>query len=151
MSQRTTGWVFVVAQAALLIALVVIPSGDSWPRPNWLVLLSGLITIGGLGVVIMAASHLGTALTPTPEPRPTATLRTDGFYRFVRHPIYSGVLIIVVGLVLRSGSLITLLVGAVTVAFFNVKAAWEERRLSAQYPDYADYAAITPRFVPRPK
>jgi protein-S-isoprenylcysteine O-methyltransferase Ste14 len=52
--------------------------------------------------------------------------------------------------VLRSGSLITLAVGAVTVAFFNAKAAWEEKRLAERYPGYAAYAARTPRFIPRP-
>ena len=73
-----------------------------------------------------------------------------GAYRFVRHPIYTGVLTIVVGLVVPSGSAVTLAIGLATIAFFNVKARWEEDRLAETYPDYRDYARTTPRFVPRP-
>lgn len=149
MTQRTIGWLFVVAQAVLLVALVVIPTADHWSRPTWLLAISGVLTIGGLGIVVLAASHLGESLTPTPEPKSGSVLRTDGLYRLVRHPIYSGVLVIVIGLVLRTGSLIALAVGLVTVAFFNTKAAWEERRLAQRHDDYVAYRARTPRFVPR--
>ena len=38
---------------------------------------------------------------------------------------------------------------AVPVAFFHVKAAWEERRLAQRYDDYPAYARRTGRFVPR--
>ena len=151
MTHRSTGWLFVVAQAALLITLVVVPSGNLWPRPPWLLAIAGVLTLGGMAIIVLATVQLGPALTPTPEPRPTATLRTDGLYRTVRHPIYSGVLVIVVGLVVRNGGAISLVLGIVTVGFFNVKAGWEERRLAMRYPDYAGYAALTPRFVPRPR
>jgi len=104
-----------------------------------------------LVAVGVAALRLGAALTPTPVPTERGTLITGGLYTFVRHPIYTGVLIIVVGLVIRSGSLLTLLVGVATVWFFNAKAAWEEARLAERYPDYPAYAAVTPRFVPRPR
>ena len=59
-----------------------------------------------------------------------------------------GVLSIVVGLTLRSGSVVTLSVALVTVVFFDRKARWEEAQLRERYPDYAEYASRTPRFVP---
>jgi protein-S-isoprenylcysteine O-methyltransferase Ste14 len=77
-------------------------------------------------------------------------LVTTGLYQFARHPIYTGVLAIVVGLTLRSGSWITLVLGIAGVVFFNVKAAWEERQLAEAYPSYVAYADNTPRFIPRP-
>lgn len=149
MTQRTVGWWFVAAQAALLVALVVIPTANHWSRPTWLLIVSGVLTVGGLGIVVLASTHLGSALTPTPEPNASGSLRTEGLYAVVRHPIYSGVLVIVIGLVVRSGSSVTLVVGLVTVGFFNAKAGWEERRLAQRYDGYRDYAAATPRFVPR--
>jgi len=67
----------------------------------------------------------------------------------MRHPIYTGVLTIVAGIVLRSGSVIQALVGVATVAFFTVKAKWEEGQLRERYADYDSYAAEVPRFLPR--
>ena len=87
---------------------------------------------------------------PTPVPTTRATLRTTGPYRFVRHPIYTGVLLIVVALAARSGTVVGLVIGAVTIAFFHAKAAWEEQRLAERFADYRSYAAVTPRFLPRP-
>lgn len=147
MTPRRIGWAFVVAQIVLLAALALLPGRAGWPLVVQ-VLGVGLVVVG-LVVMVAASRALGTALTPTPEPRDGDRLRTEGPYRYVRHPIYSGVLIIVVGLVVRSGSAGSLVVGAVTVAFFHAKARWEERRLSARYPEYQAYAAATGRFVPR--
>ena len=96
----------------------------------------------------MASLSLGRSLTPTPVPVNYGALKTGGLYRFVRHPIYTGVLAIVVGLTLRSGSWISLVVAAVTVVFFTVKARWEEGQLMERYSGYAVYAAQTPRYVP---
>lgn len=138
-------------QFALLAVLLVLPGGDDWPTPWWIELAGWAQIVGGGLVVLLATRHLGSALTPTPEPRPGEQLRTDGLYRFVRHPIYSGVMLAVVGLVARSGSWATLAVGVVTVVFFNAKAAWEEGRLANRHPGYQAYAARVGRFIPRPR
>lgn len=150
MSRTRTGWLFVAAQAVLLILLVTLPGGDAWATPAWLQLIGLVAVIGGVALVAIAALRLGPALTPTPVPTAGGALTTEGLYRFVRHPIYSGVLAAVVGVTIRSGSLLVLAVGVVTVVFFHVKARWEEARLTERYPDYPAYAATTPRFVPRP-
>lgn len=144
------GWTFVAVQAVLLVLLVVLPSGDDWPRPGWLRTTGTAVVVIGLAAIVVASLRLGAALTPTPVPSGRGSLTTNGAYRFVRHPIYTGVLTIVVGLVVPSGSAVTLAIGLATIAFFNVKARWEEDRLAETYPDYRDYARATPRFVPRP-
>ncbi|MEZ5229928.1 MAG: isoprenylcysteine carboxylmethyltransferase family protein [Acidimicrobiales bacterium] len=145
------GWAFVAIQAILLVALVVLPSSDHWPTPSWL-RTAGTVLVGvGLLETVVASLRLGRSLTPTPVPRERGSLATDGLYRYVRHPIYTGVLCIVAGLVAASGNVSTLAVGAVTVGFFHLKARWEEHRLAEHYPDYEAYAAVTPRFIPRPR
>ena len=135
-------------QVVLLVALVVLPGRDDWPTPPWLRTLAQLFVIAGFVVLVAASLRLGRALTPTPVPTEHSELQTGGLYRFVRHPIYTGVLLLVVGITMRSGSVVTLAVGIVTVVFFARKARWEEARLAERYPGYADYAARTPRFVP---
>ncbi|MEM7342348.1 MAG: isoprenylcysteine carboxylmethyltransferase family protein [Actinomycetota bacterium] len=144
------GWVFVGVQAVLLGLLILLPGRDDWPTPAAVDTLGAIALVLGVVLVAAASLRLGRALTATPVPTRDGELITHGLYRYVRHPIYSGVLLAVVGLTIRSGSLITLAVAVTTVVFFVVKATWEEQRLAERYEGYAAYAASTPRFVPRP-
>ena len=147
--QIVVGWLFVAAQFLFIIALIALPWADHWPVPTWLAWTGYALIAAGIAVVAVAALRLGPGLTPTPVPNEQGTLTTTGLYRYTRHPIYSGVLLAVVGLVVRSGNIATLLVGLATIAFFTYKAQWEEQRLLDRYPDYEEYAASTGRFVPR--
>lgn len=150
MNERLTGWLWVVGQGVLLLALLVLPGNDHWPTPSIVEAVAAVWFFGGLILIAAAALGLGRALTPTPVPRNEGALNTSGFYRYVRHPIYTGVLAVVVGITLRSGSWIHLAIAVLTVVFFDRKAAWEEQRLAEHYADYATYAAATPKFVPQP-
>ena len=147
-SRRTVGWAFVAGQVVLLVALVLLPGRDDWPTPSWVWMIGQVLVIAGFVLMIVASLRLGRGLTATPVPNRRGQLITGGLYRYVRHPIYTGVLLIVVGLTLRSGSFVTLAVAVVTVVFFDRKARWEEAQLRERYPDYAEYASRTPRFVP---
>lgn len=150
MNRNAVGWVFVAVQAVLLCALIFLPGNDHWGTPGWLRLAGMAFILIGLTVIGLASLKLGSSLTPTPVPNGRGALTTNGLYRFVRHPIYSGVLAIVVGLTIRSGSLVHLAIAIASVAFFNGKAKWEEDRLAEHFPGYSEYASRTPRFVPRP-
>jgi protein-S-isoprenylcysteine O-methyltransferase Ste14 len=150
MTERVTGWAFVAAQAALIVALVLIPSADHYPTPDWLEATADIVFWIGVGLAVIAGAYLGRSLTATPVPTNAATLKTSGPYRWVRHPIYTGVVFIVVAMAVRSGNAIELLLGVVTIVFFHGKAAWEEQRLNERFDGYADYAARTPRFIPWP-
>lgn len=149
MNRDAVGWAWVAGQAVLLGALIFLPGGDAWSRPDVLRLVANVLFFGGLALIAVAALRLGGALTPTPVPTATGELTTSGLYRFVRHPIYSGVLLVVAGITLRSGNWLHVAIAALTIVFFDRKAAWEEQQLAQHYPGYADYAARTPKFVPR--
>jgi protein-S-isoprenylcysteine O-methyltransferase Ste14 len=148
MADDTIGWLFVAAQAGLLVAILVVPGAELWTRPTWLVTIAGILIVVGIVIAAVAALRLGTGLTISPVPNGSGELQTDGLYGVVRHPIYTGLILALVGAALRSGSAATGLLVALTIAFFAVKARWEEQRLADRYPDYPSYAAATPRFVP---
>ncbi|MEM8904750.1 MAG: isoprenylcysteine carboxylmethyltransferase family protein [Actinomycetota bacterium] len=150
MSERAVGWAFVAVQAALLVTLVALPGGDDWSTSGATGTVGDVVVVVGFVLMAVGALGLGRSLTPTPVPVDGGELRTSGPYRFVRHPIYTAVLLVVAGLTLRSGSWPTVAVAMATLVFFHVKAAWEERRLAERYPGYDAYARSTPRFVPRP-
>jgi protein-S-isoprenylcysteine O-methyltransferase Ste14 len=74
---------------------------------------------------------------------------TDGPYAWVRHPMYAGVLLYLVGVPLLLGSWWGLAFVPVLTVLFAIRAVLEERTLSAGLTDYAAYAArVRYRLVP---
>ena len=143
-------WAFVLVQLALLVVIFLAPAGEAWPLPAGLAAALRVLQWAGMAVLVVALVQLGRSLTALPTPLPDATLKTGGLYRWVRHPIYTGVLGLAVPSALLARSWLAL-VGAVgLVVLFDRKARFEEALLARRYPDYAAYAAVTPRFLPAP-
>ncbi len=139
-----------ILQLALLATVVVV----SWLAPAWAgdgtvrhVAGVALLTIG-LGTGLAAARSLGAALTPFPRPRDDAPVVARGPYRLVRHPIYSALVLCAVGVSLL-GSPWALIVTAVVMVFFALKARREEAMLLHRDSTYADYCtAVRWKFFP---
>lgn len=106
--------------------------------------------VGGVGALIAAWSawELRHELTPFPRPIPGNQLVESGTYRWVRHPIYSGIVLVGLGWSLLTGSWIAFLLCLILAALFDAKSRREEAWLAEQHPDYADYRRRTRRFVP---
>ncbi|MEL6892604.1 MAG: isoprenylcysteine carboxylmethyltransferase family protein [Actinomycetota bacterium] len=149
MDHRRIGWAFVAVQAALLVALFLTPSTDHWGARDLSRTLGAMLFWAGAALAVTAALGLGRSLTATPVPRATAELQTSGLYRWVRHPIYTAVLTMCVGMTLSRRSWLAVVLTVALVAFFVAKSTWEERRLSERFAGYRDYAARTGRFLPR--
>lgn len=91
---RGGGWV--LAQIPVLIGAVMVPSqtADSFSLIGVPAHIIGIaITVTGGIIVLAGALQLGEALTPLPHPRDGARLREEGIYRYMRHPIYSGLIV----------------------------------------------------------
>lgn len=143
------GWLFVGIQIALLAGVVLLPTADDWERTGAIRLVALAINVIGLLVLIVGVLGLGRSLTPSPMPMSDGELQTGGAYAIVRHPIYTGVMALVIGVALGSGSLLRAAIAATTLVFFNIKARWEESKLVQRYPEYPAYATTVPRFIPR--
>jgi protein-S-isoprenylcysteine O-methyltransferase Ste14 len=77
-------------------------------------------------------------------------LATTGPYAAVRHPQYVGFLLIMAGFLLQWPTLLTLAMFPILAIAYARLAAAEERELRATFgAAYDEYAAATPRFVPR--
>jgi protein-S-isoprenylcysteine O-methyltransferase Ste14 len=76
-------------------------------------------------------------------------IATGGPYAIVRHPMYAGAILFLLGTPLLLGSWYGVALAPVLVVAFAVRAVLEERTLAAKFPDYADYAArVRYRFIP---
>ena len=76
-------------------------------------------------------------------------LRTDGPYAITRHPIYTGLLGMLLGTVLLNGLGVSLAFLAVGAGFLATRIPIEERLMSKTFPDeYAHYRERVPRLVP---
>ena len=145
---RLMAWLLVLVQFILIALIVLLPGSSTW---TLLVLVARAVQVAewvGIIVMVVAALALGRGLTAAPLPNAHAELRTGGLYRFVRHPIYSGLLLFAVARTLGSGSLWTGLACVALVVLINAKARWEEQHLAQRFAGYVGYAASTPRFIP---
>jgi protein-S-isoprenylcysteine O-methyltransferase Ste14 len=137
-----------VAFAACAIAIGAVVALQSPPdsAATSLVLAGELVTLVSCAWLLVSALALGRCFGLLPEVR---GLVTRGPYRLVRHPVYLGEFGACAGLVLASPSRWNFGVAFAFVAAQATRIRLEERALLAAIPEYADYAAQTPRLLPR--
>jgi protein-S-isoprenylcysteine O-methyltransferase Ste14 len=122
--QEAWGWRIL---AVMLIAAGLVPLGESivrFVRVGW----------GTLAPVV-----------------PTERLVVGGFYRYVRNPMYLGVLMLIAGQgVLFWSSSLWEYLGVVAIAFHLFVLVYEEPTLRRKYgEDYEEFCRHVPRWVPR--
>ncbi len=100
-------------------------------------------------ILASAAIALGSALTASPIPKDDAELVTRGIYKRVRHPMYSALLLIGLGLLLSTFNLFSLIVYLALISLLLEKSKYEDALLAARHRDALRYQASTGRFLPK--
>jgi protein-S-isoprenylcysteine O-methyltransferase Ste14 len=107
-----------------------------------------VLLVAGALALVSAGRALGSGFTPFPKPAEGGALVEEGPYAYVRHPVYSGGLLVAAGISLALSPWSLVLTAALAVVW-ALKASVEERFLTARYPGYGDYCERTPyRLVP---
>jgi protein-S-isoprenylcysteine O-methyltransferase Ste14 len=146
------GEYWVLVQAIGLIAFVLLPIapivtfGTGWAIGSR-ILAAGL-GLGAVGLLVSGVVGLGANLTPLPHPRDESSLVTSGAYRWVRHPIYSGVILGAIAVGLWQWSWSHLLGALVLFIFFDQKARREEVWLADKFTDYDTYRSQVKKLIP---
>jgi protein-S-isoprenylcysteine O-methyltransferase Ste14 len=132
----------------LIATAAILAVGQQGVPPLELRLLGTATLLAGLLVAGWAVRTLGSSMTVLPRPREQHELITRGPFRWVRHPVYSGVLLTALGACLISGSWIALALSLCLFVLFDLKARREEAWLAQRYPQYLEYRRRTRKFVP---
>ncbi len=107
-----------------------------------------MLVLGGF-ISLVAVLQLNIHLSPFPSPLPGSKLIQNGVFKFVRHPIYSGVLSAFFGIGLIADSGYKLVITGLMLILFYFKSQYEELKLEEMFPEYADYKLRSGRFLPR--
>ena len=113
-------------------------------------LIGFTLTIIGVLVLLISMVQLNKNLTPFPTPLDDGSLIETGLYKHIRHPIYTGILMLTFGFGLFQASFWKIFISLVLWALFYIKSTYEERLLLAKFPTYESYALKTSRFFPIP-
>ncbi len=145
---QVVAWSYVTVQALLLVAIVMLPRDTSWVTGDLSRTIGSLLFFAGVGLGLWSAVYLGRGLTPSPLPNGSTELVVKGPYGIVRHPMYTAVMLLSIGISFKSGSIGVVLATIGLIALFTVKARWEEAQLSLAFPGYRRYMEEKGRFVP---
>ena len=146
------------ADASLIIVAVVCAGLAVVGRGHFDGLAVGALWVRVLGLAVLAAStvftlwarfSLGTMWSMAPMVKGDHQLRTHGPYAVTRHPIYTGLLGMLLGATLLSGIGQWIVLFPVGLILFEVKIRMEEHLMLATFPDdYPRYRRQVPQLVP---
>jgi len=110
---------------------------------NWLHILSNVLLVAGFWVLASAWPVLHRA-------QQSGQLATRGIYARMRHPQYAGFIVIMFGFLVQWPTILTLAMFPILVVMYVRLAIREERQAEHEFgQQWRDYAAQTPRFLPR--
>lgn len=144
---------FAGVRVALLVAIVFfarfIGFGAHRTTGNWALAGIGVaMWAAGLALAVWARLYIGRNWGMPMTRREHPDLVTTGPYRYVRHPIYSGIILAFIGTALAT-TLAALIAVVLMGGFFIFSATREERFLAKEFPDtYPEYKAHSKMLIP---
>jgi protein-S-isoprenylcysteine O-methyltransferase Ste14 len=108
------------------------------------ILLLISISVAGVALFNMKLNNLNIL----PDLKENHLLITRGIYRFIRHPMYTAVLLLCLALLLTNPHLLAYIVMMILLVNLILKSNLEEKNLTKRFHSYQDYQKITGRFLP---
>lgn len=138
----------------LLLWGALISDPRVWPQNNLLTFISLMFATYGVIVIRLSfkqfsmGQFLGFSTLKEPTEKPV--LQKQGLLRFVRHPIYSGTLLIALGFVLFAPSLTNFIHAACITIYILIGVKYEEDKLIEEFGTaYLEYKKKVPMLIPK--
>ena len=145
---REAGVRVVIVLIVLLLVRIGAFKGQTITSDPWLEGIGLAIFASGLALAVWARLYLGRNWGTPMSQKVDPDLVTSGPYRRVRHPIYSGIMLAVVGTAVAV-SWSWLIAAALAGTYFVYSAVVEERDMMRRFPDaYPHYKRTTRMLVP---
>jgi protein-S-isoprenylcysteine O-methyltransferase Ste14 len=143
-------WITMIASINLGVGFGDSHAPTMFGGVEWIRFASLAFMVLGLAIRWTAVVSLGRSFSANVAIRTEQQLRTDGLYRFVRHPSYCGLLLVLVAIGLHTCNWIGLgMVVIPPMAALRYRIQVEEEALRAAFgPVYAAYAGSTKRLLP---
>ncbi len=133
---------------SVFVVVRVFRGGGSEVHSLILGVIGAVLFVCGIALAIWARVHLGRNWGMPMTQRVEPELVTSGPYRFVRHPIYSGLLLALIGTAVAT-NLLGVAIAVILGAYFYYAATVEERNLVAAFPTaYPAYREHTKKLIP---
>jgi len=142
-------YILVGIQGILFIGYVLPIPAMHMDIPEYMAYLGLSLAIIGVLIIILAMLQLNTNLSPFPTPISNGTLIQHGLYKYIRHPIYSGILFAGIGYAIYAASGSKILITFLLLLLFIIKSNYEEKKLIAAFDAYPIYKKKTGRFFPK--
>jgi protein-S-isoprenylcysteine O-methyltransferase Ste14 len=116
----------------------------AWEAVGWVL----LVPAGGIIFWVMTTNTFASRVARIQSDR-GQTVVTSGPYRYVRHPMYLGIIMLFAGIPLALGSLWGIIPGGGIVFLFILRTGLEDRMLQQELPGYKEFAArVRSRLLP---
>lgn len=138
------GEMWLLAQISVLVLVLLPPI----PLTGLVDFLGTLAITAGIVFILYGILSLGRSFFFLPHPRRNHQLVTSGMFGYVRHPVYSGLLMTCFGLAAITRNECRLALASLLWWILEQAITFEERALSEKYPEYERYKQRVKKFLP---
>ena len=119
------------------------------PQTDAILIAASILCVCGLALCLWARAILGRNWSGTVTLKENHELIVRGPYRLVRHPIYTGLLVMLLATAIQLGHLAGMIGVLVVLVSFWIKSSYEEELMLKQFDkQYADYQERVKRIIP---
>jgi len=141
-------YTYVIIQFILIICFFLLFNYRTGETPFEIQVVCGVMVFVGVGLVIIPILQINKFISVLPTPVKGSKLVTTGAFKYIRHPIYAGIILGGVGLAFMFNNFIQLIIIFILYLLFELKSEYEEQQLFKKFPEYLAYKKHTGKFFP---